>query len=101
VNRSWRKSISHLKTNLEVEIVFLTVLSVNVYHNFGCNEKRRLICNERSDVISLLRRKLVFLIGEPEKIAKSSKGFFYHSFSSYFTIVLPRIFGEFPCYVKW
>ena len=81
----------------EVDTIFRTGPSVNVYHNFGCNEKMRLFYNKRTDAIILLRRKLVFLVGEPKKIAKSSKGFFYHSFSNYFAIVLPRIFSDFLC----
>jgi hypothetical protein len=36
---------------------------------------------------------LVFLVSETNKIVKSSKGFFYHSFLNNLLIVLPRIFG--------
>ena len=80
------------ETNLEVDTIFLTDCLVNIYHDFGCNEKRRLFCNKRSNVISLLRMRLVFLVSEPKKIAKSLKGHFYHSFSNYLSIVLVRIF---------
>jgi hypothetical protein len=63
--------------------------------------EEKMIWNKRSDVISILTRRLVFLVGEPKKIAKPSMGLFNHYFSNYLPIVLPRVLGDFLYLLKW
>jgi hypothetical protein len=55
----------------------------------------------RSDVFDLLRKRLVFLVREPKKIAKLSRSLFNHYFSSYLPIVSTRIFLNVFGPLKW
>jgi hypothetical protein len=55
----------------------------------------------RSGVFDLLRKRLIFLVREPKRIAESSKNLFNHYFSSYLPIVSTRIFLNVFGPLKW